>query len=134
MNTGWRRQGLGGGEPGLAGKVFMDGPPAMTIHDKFNILMGCSAWPRGTPACPPRSNHMHPPTPPTPDADDPEILDTGQEEVFSRTEVERGEIEHASEAGAHHPPAPPPARPPAATTNRPPPSASSPPRPPTPPK
>jgi hypothetical protein len=28
-----------------------------------------------------------------------ELLDAGQEEVFSRTEVELGRIEHASEAG-----------------------------------
>jgi len=46
---------------------------------------------------------MQPPKPSTPEADDREILDTGQEEVFSRTEVERGEIEHASEAGGHSP-------------------------------
>jgi hypothetical protein len=30
-----------------------------------------------------------------------ELLDTGQEEVFSRAEVERGVTEHASEAGRH---------------------------------
>ena len=35
------------------------------------------------------------PSPP----EDLEILDTGQEEVFSRTEVELGNIEHATEAG-----------------------------------
>lgn len=28
-----------------------------------------------------------------------ELLDTGQEEVFSRAEVERGEVEHRDEAG-----------------------------------
>jgi hypothetical protein len=37
--------------------------------------------------------------PPGPEADSDEILDTGQEEVFSRAEVELGAIEHASEAG-----------------------------------
>lgn len=37
-----------------------------------------------------------PPPPPSPDD---EVLDTGQEEVFSRTEVEQGRIEHASAAG-----------------------------------
>jgi hypothetical protein len=31
-----------------------------------------------------------------------ELLETGQEEVFSRTEVETGRIEHATEAGSHH--------------------------------
>jgi hypothetical protein len=30
---------------------------------------------------------------------DEELLDSGQEEVFSRTEVESGRIEHHSEAG-----------------------------------
>jgi hypothetical protein len=29
-----------------------------------------------------------------------EVLEVGQEEVFSRTEVELGRIEHASEAGS----------------------------------
>lgn len=33
------------------------------------------------------------------DQDEQELLDTGQEEVFSRTEVELGRIEHCSEAG-----------------------------------
>jgi len=44
-----------------------------------------------------------------------ELLETGQEEVFSRTEIERGVTEHAIEAGHHPasagqlgPPAPPP--------------------------
>lgn len=36
--------------------------------------------------------------PPASTADD-EVLDAGQEEVFSRTEVELGRIEHASDAG-----------------------------------
>lgn len=36
---------------------------------------------------------------PSPEADDEEILDTGQEEVFSRTEVELGVFEHGAEAG-----------------------------------
>jgi hypothetical protein len=35
-----------------------------------------------------------------PDGGD-ELLDTGQEEVFSRSEVERGVTEHASASGAH---------------------------------
>ncbi|MCC7268324.1 MAG: hypothetical protein IT546_13445 [Caulobacteraceae bacterium] len=35
---------------------------------------------------------------PAGDPDD-ELLEDGQEEVFSRTEVERGEIEHRSWAG-----------------------------------
>lgn len=35
-----------------------------------------------------------------PDGGD-ELLDTGQEEVFSRTEVERGRTEHGSAAGSH---------------------------------
>ena len=30
-----------------------------------------------------------------------ELMEDGQEEVFSRTEVERGRIEHDSHAGAH---------------------------------
>lgn len=30
---------------------------------------------------------------------DQELLEDGQEEVFSRTEVERGEIEHKAKAG-----------------------------------
>lgn len=37
------------------------------------------------------------------EADD-ELLDSGQEEVFSRTEVERGRVEHCTEAGRHAPP------------------------------
>jgi hypothetical protein len=36
--------------------------------------------------------------PPSPEVEDEEILDSGQEEVFSRTEVELGRIEHASGA------------------------------------
>jgi len=32
---------------------------------------------------------------------DAERLDTGQEEVFSRTEVETGRIEHGAHAGSH---------------------------------
>lgn len=48
---------------------------------------------------------MSEPKVPSPEADDEELLDTGQEEVFSRTEVERGRIEHATEAGrTPHPP------------------------------
>ena len=34
---------------------------------------------------------------------DAELLNTGQEEVFSRTEVETGRTEHAFEAGRHEP-------------------------------
>jgi len=50
---------------------------------------------------------VDPKTPPdAPPADDPgadeELLETGQEEVFSRTEVETGRIEHAT--GANHKP------------------------------
>jgi hypothetical protein len=40
-----------------------------------------------------------PTKPPPPGPDDDEILDAGQEEVFSRTEVELGRIEHAHDAG-----------------------------------
>jgi hypothetical protein len=36
--------------------------------------------------------------PPEPSPSDP-VLDTGQEEVFSRAEVELGRIEHAADAG-----------------------------------
>lgn len=36
-----------------------------------------------------------------------ELLEAGQEEVFSRTEVERGRIEHHSEAGSASSPAAP---------------------------
>lgn len=43
-----------------------------------------------------------PPEPPEADPDD-ELLETGQEEVFSRAEVELGQIEHASEAGKKPP-------------------------------
>jgi hypothetical protein len=35
---------------------------------------------------------------------DAELLETGEEEVFSRTEVERGAIEHNHTAGAHRTP------------------------------
>ena len=35
---------------------------------------------------------------------DDQLLDTGQEEVFSRTEVERGVTEHSTEAGKPVPP------------------------------
>lgn len=41
----------------------------------------------------------HEPPPPRPSPDDDEVLDAGQEEVFSRAEVELGRIEHATEAG-----------------------------------
>jgi hypothetical protein len=34
---------------------------------------------------------------------DAELLESGQEEVFSRTEVETGRIEHDVHAGSHHP-------------------------------
>lgn len=37
---------------------------------------------------------------------DDELLDTGQEEVFSRTEVELGVTEHGSAAGKHAPETP----------------------------
>jgi hypothetical protein len=40
---------------------------------------------------------------PSPEADDAEILDTGQEEVFSRAEVELGVFEHSTEAGKKTP-------------------------------
>jgi hypothetical protein len=36
-----------------------------------------------------------------PKDDDAELLETGQEEVFSRTEVEAGRIEHAHGAESH---------------------------------
>lgn len=45
------------------------------------------------------------PRPPHDPEFDQELLDTGQEEVFSRTEAELGRIEHASEAGRHEKPA-----------------------------
>lgn len=38
-------------------------------------------------------------TPEPPDPGDDELLETGQEEVFSRTEVELGRIEHCATAG-----------------------------------
>jgi hypothetical protein len=45
---------------------------------------------------------------PPPEADETdeedELLDAGQEEVFSRAEVERGQIEHSSGAGRKRPP------------------------------
>lgn len=44
-----------------------------------------------------------PDTPKPPSPEDDEVLDTGQEEVFSRTEVELGQIEHSTEAGKKHP-------------------------------
>jgi hypothetical protein len=37
-----------------------------------------------------------------PKDEDAELLETGQEEVFSRREVESGRIEHSTEAGSHH--------------------------------
>jgi hypothetical protein len=48
-----------------------------------------------------------PRSPPETDENDEEdeLLDTGQEEVFSRAEVERGRIEHAAEAGKKRSPA-----------------------------
>ena len=49
---------------------------------------------------------MPDPDPPKPGPDDDELLDTGQEEVFSRAEVELGVTEHAIEAGRHRPPPP----------------------------
>lgn len=39
------------------------------------------------------------PNPPKPSPDDDEVLDAGQEEVFSKTEVELGRIEHGHDAG-----------------------------------
>lgn len=40
----------------------------------------------------------------TPDRpSDADVLDDGQEEVFSRAEVELGVTEHCSEAGSHSP-------------------------------
>ena len=45
--------------------------------------------------------------PPKDDAD--ELLETGQEEVFSRTEVETGRTEHHDTAGKHIPQRPNPA-------------------------
>lgn len=41
----------------------------------------------------------HPPDVAANPSDDEELLETGQEEVFSRTEVELGRIEHSTEAG-----------------------------------
>lgn len=42
---------------------------------------------------------MSEPKTPPPAPDDDEVLDTGQEEVFSRKEVELGRIEHSHDAG-----------------------------------
>jgi hypothetical protein len=42
-----------------------------------------------------------------------ELLESGQEEVFSRTEVETGRIEHKAEAGSGERAPTPPSRPPA---------------------
>lgn len=39
---------------------------------------------------------------PSPEDEEPQLLDSGQEEVFSRAEVERGVIEHAAMSGRHH--------------------------------
>jgi hypothetical protein len=44
-----------------------------------------------------------------PKAADDELLETGQEEVFSRTEVESGRTEHQDQAGKHTPQRPNPA-------------------------
>ncbi|MFZ5719068.1 MAG: hypothetical protein ACOY5Y_06315 [Pseudomonadota bacterium] len=44
------------------------------------------------------------PDPPREGPADDEVLDVGQEEVFSRTEVELGRIEHSTEAGRERPP------------------------------
>ena len=44
------------------------------------------------------------PHPAAPSPADPEVLDTGQEEVFSRTEVELGLVEHGVFSGSHDPP------------------------------
>ncbi|MFN3522534.1 MAG: hypothetical protein ACK4YQ_09810 [Phenylobacterium sp.] len=41
--------------------------------------------------------------PPSPEIEDREVLDAGQEEVFSRTEIERGGTEHSTVAGHHQP-------------------------------
>ncbi|WP_296597935.1 hypothetical protein [Phenylobacterium sp.] len=49
----------------------------------------------------------HEPQSPKPSPDDEEVLDSGQEEVFSRAEVELGRIEHSTEAGkGEHAPRP----------------------------
>ena len=50
----------------------------------------------------PKEPDKRPPEPET--ESDEELLETGQEEVFSRAEVELGAIEHASEAGKKRPP------------------------------
>lgn len=52
----------------------------------------------------PNTPHPAPPPPSPEDSDADEVLDTGQEEVFSRTEVELGRIEHATDAGQKPPP------------------------------
>jgi hypothetical protein len=46
------------------------------------------------------TNEPREPQAPKPSPEDDEVLDVGQEEVFSRTEVELGAIEHATVAGA----------------------------------
>src|SRR5687767_7508860 len=52
----------------------------------------------------PKEPNKPPPEPkPEPEYDE-ELLETGQEEVFSRAEVELGVIEHASESGKKAPP------------------------------
>jgi len=53
-----------------------------------------------------------------------ELLKTGQEEVFSRTEVESGRTEHGSQAGSHATPSQAQARDEAQTERQAPPSAS----------
>jgi hypothetical protein len=53
-----------------------------------------------------------------------ELLETGQEEVFSRTEVETGRTEHAHEAGSEKPVADAEARDEAQTERQAPPNAS----------
>jgi hypothetical protein len=50
-----------------------------------------------------RKAAANPPKDNSPKAGDGELLNTGQEEVFSRTEVETGRTEHAYEAGRHAP-------------------------------
>ena len=46
----------------------------------------------------PQDQKPAPPAPDPPPKEESELLDTGQEEVFSRTEVELGRIEHNSGA------------------------------------
>jgi hypothetical protein len=50
-----------------------------------------------------RKAAANPPKDDSPKAGDAELLNTGQEEVFSRTEVETGRTEHAFVAGRHAP-------------------------------